>query len=339
MPRPVEPDLDNASVGRTARHSRATYRTGQVARLFGSNIWPGKWWEVARMKKGFGFLMLVTWGLLALAACAPASPQTPVTVETRATATEATAQEVAAVATAAEAVTVTLMTHDSFNVSEEVIAAFEAQTGIKVKLLPSGDAGAALNQAILSRNNPLADVFFGVDNTFLGRALGAGIFEPCESPLLEDVPDELELDPEHRLSPIDYGDVCLNYDKAWFKDNDLEPPANLEALTDVAYKGLTVVENPATSSSWQPSVDLGRMVTWTTGGRCAKTTCWWWMVGKRPIGVSSRLRPMEIDPSQSATPAVRRWRSYTPKSPWTRRPPGSSWPTAPVSGRSNSQVS
>ena len=149
---------------------------------------------------------------------------------------------------AAEPAVITLMTHDSFNVSEEVIAEFEAANNAKVQLLPSGDAGAALNQAILSKNNPLADVFFGVDNTFMSRALAADIFEPYSSPQLADIPQALQLDPEHRLLPVDYGDVCPNYDKAWFADKGIAPPVNLEALIEPAYRGLTVVENPATSS-------------------------------------------------------------------------------------------
>lgn len=144
--------------------------------------------------------------------------------------------------------TIRLMSHDSFAASEAVIAEFEATHNARVEFLPSGDAGAALNQAILSKNNPLADVFFGVDNTFLGRALEAGIFEPYNSPALADVPDALELDPEHRLLPVDYGDVCLNYDVAWFAEKGIAPPANLEDLTQPEYKSLLVVENPATSS-------------------------------------------------------------------------------------------
>ena len=144
--------------------------------------------------------------------------------------------------------TVRLMTHDSFAVSEDVIAEFEQSHDVTVKLLSSGDAGAALNQAILSKGNPLADVFFGVDNTFLGRALEADIFEPYASPLLQDIPDELKLDPDHRLLPVDYGDVCLNYDKAWFDAHDLAPPSSLQDLIRPEYKGLLVVENPATSS-------------------------------------------------------------------------------------------
>lgn len=143
---------------------------------------------------------------------------------------------------------ITIMTHDSFAVSKPVAAAFEKQEGVKLRFLKSGDAGAALNQAILSKNNPLADVFYGVDNTFLSRALKAGIFEPYRSPLLKDVPESLQLDSENRLLPVDYGDVCLNYDKQWFRQRQIQPPADIDALTKPVYRNLTVVMNPATSS-------------------------------------------------------------------------------------------
>jgi len=177
-----------------------------------------------------------------MAAYGPAAASTPVP-------TDATAEATAAPTPAPAGTTViTLMTHDSFAASEGVMAMFETAQHAQVKLLPSGDAGAALNQAILSKNNPLADVFYGVDNTLLTRALDAGIFEPYASPGLADIPDQYKLDPQNRLLPVDYGDVCLNYDKAWFAKKGLNPPANLEALIQPAYKGLTVVENPATSS-------------------------------------------------------------------------------------------
>ncbi len=143
---------------------------------------------------------------------------------------------------------ITLMSHDSFAISEATIAAFEEENNVTVELLPSGDTGAALNQAILAKDAPLADVFFGVDNTFMGRALAADIFEAYESPLLNQIPDALKLDGGNRLLPVDYGDVCLNYDKAWFAENDLPLPQSLAELTDPAYAGLLVVENPATSS-------------------------------------------------------------------------------------------
>lgn len=144
--------------------------------------------------------------------------------------------------------TLTVMTHDSFAVSEAVIEAFEEAHNAQVLLLPSGDTGAALNQAILARENPLADLFFGVDNTFMGRALAAGIFSPYESPTLADVDPAFQLDASYRLLPVTYGDVCLNYDVAWFADRGLPPPQSLADLADPAYRGLLVAQNPATSS-------------------------------------------------------------------------------------------
>ena len=147
-----------------------------------------------------------------------------------------------------EPATLTVMTHDSFSISEEVLAAFEEQYNVKVQFLKAGDTGTAVNKAILAGDKPLADVFYGVDNTFLSRALEGGIFEVYESPLLKDIPDEFKLDPENRALPVDFGDVCLNYDIAYFEDAGLAPPSGLKDLLKPEYKGLLVVENPATSS-------------------------------------------------------------------------------------------
>jgi thiamine transport system substrate-binding protein len=144
--------------------------------------------------------------------------------------------------------TLTVMTHDSFSASEDVVKAFEQANDAKVTFIKSGDAGAALNKAILTKDAPLADVFYGVDNTFLSRAVEAGIFEPYASPALADIPAEFKLDPENGALPVDYGDVCINYDKAYFAEHNLPVPATLEDLFKPAYKGLLVVENPATSS-------------------------------------------------------------------------------------------
>ena len=141
-----------------------------------------------------------------------------------------------------------LMAHDSFSVSKAVVAEFESRHHVRLRFLKAGDTGAMLNQAILSKNNPMADVLFGVDNTFLSRALAADMFIPYRSPRLSDIPDHLKLDPTYRLLPVDYGDVCLNYDRQWFAAKGLAPPTRLEELTKPAYNGLTVVENPATSS-------------------------------------------------------------------------------------------
>ena len=143
----------------------------------------------------------------------------------------------------------TLIAHNSFvdGVNDQTFAGFTASTGIEVKVIAGGDAGAMVNQLILTKDNPLADVAFGVDDTFLSRAVDAGIFIEHESPLLEDTVDGV-----HSTTPlvtsIDFGDVCINYDKDWFAENGLAVPTTLDQLRDPAYAALLTVEHPATSS-------------------------------------------------------------------------------------------
>jgi thiamine transport system substrate-binding protein len=185
------------------------------------------------MKRHSLLNLAISFALLA-AACAPAAPS-PTAIP--ATATPSGPQAL------------TVMTHDSFAASEEVVAAFEQANNAKVTFLKSGDAGAALNKAVLSQDAPLADVFYGVDNTFLSRALSAGIYEPYASPALANIPAEFKLDAQNGALPVDYGDVCINYDRAYLKEQYLLPPNTLEDLTKPQYKSLLVVENPATSST------------------------------------------------------------------------------------------
>jgi thiamine transport system substrate-binding protein len=143
---------------------------------------------------------------------------------------------------------VVLVTHDSFAISKPVRKAFEQETGLELKILQSGDAGEALNKALLTAGNPQGDVFFGVDNNLLTRALDHDLFEPYASPELTHVPQDFVLDREHRVTPIDHGEVCLNYDKAWFRKHGIRPPESFEDLADLRYQNLLVVENPATST-------------------------------------------------------------------------------------------
>ncbi|MBA2332636.1 MAG: thiamine ABC transporter substrate-binding protein [Actinobacteria bacterium] len=149
---------------------------------------------------------------------------------------------------AGEPTEVVLVTHDSFVVSKPVRAAFELESGLKLRILQTGDAGVALNRALLTKGNPEGDIFFGLDNNLLSRALAEDLFEPYEPDALDAVPDRYELDPEHRVSPIDHGEVCLNLDKGWFEERGLAPPGSLDDLVDERYRGLLVVQNPATST-------------------------------------------------------------------------------------------
>ena len=148
---------------------------------------------------------------------------------------------------AASAQTLNVLTHDSFTISEEVIAAFTQETGIQVNFIQGGDAGESVNRAILTKSRPLADVLYGVDNNLIARAASEGIFEPYSSPRLSAVPSEYHF-AENLVTPIDVGYVNFNYDKAYFAQNEVAVPGTLEQLTQAPYRGLTVVENPASSS-------------------------------------------------------------------------------------------
>ena len=145
--------------------------------------------------------------------------------------------------------TITLVSHDSWAVSKNVLQDFEKQSGYQVKVLKDGDAGQAVNKAILTKDNPQGDVFFGVDNTLLSRALDNGLFQPYEAKGLDRVGKGYQLDAAgHRVTPIDYGDICVNYDKAYFSEHKLTPPTSYADLVKPQYKNLLVTENAATSS-------------------------------------------------------------------------------------------
>jgi thiamine transport system substrate-binding protein len=155
----------------------------------------------------------------------------------------------AAPAASSTPTTVTLLTHDSFAVSDAVLADFTKKTGITVKVVTAGDAGAMVAGAILAAGSPAADAMFGVDNTLISKALAANVFEKYTSPELAHVAASLAADTSGGfVTPIDYGDVCVNIDDAYFAKAGIPAPKTLDDLASPAYKDLLVVEDPATSS-------------------------------------------------------------------------------------------
>lgn len=148
-----------------------------------------------------------------------------------------------------EPTTVTVVTHDSFAVPDDVLAAFEASSGLTVTFVAPGDAGSLVNQLILTKDAPLGDVVYGIDNSFASRAIDEGIFVDYESdaPAAED--GALYAIPgSSALTAIDYSDVCINVDHLYFSSRGLAEPVTLDDLTLPAYRGLLSVTNPATSS-------------------------------------------------------------------------------------------
>lgn len=211
---------------------------------------------------------------------------------------------------------VQVVTHDSFALSEELLEAFQAETGHELQFSAPGDGGALVNQLVLTQDSPLGDVVFGVDNSFASRGIAEGVFAEYASPELPAGAEQYLIDGGHDLSPIDLGDVCLNIDTAWYAEEGLDQPQTLADLTEPEYADHVVVTNPATSSPglafllatvaefgegwtdyWQDLVENGLLVvdSWSTAyseefsGSVGE--------GPRPIALSYSTSPaFEVGP-------------------------------------------
>ena len=146
----------------------------------------------------------------------------------------------------------TLVTYSSFPAADtdlnDALAAFTEETGITINILNAGDTGTMVTKAVLASGNPEGDVMWGVDNTLLSRATAADVFEPFVAETASTFDDQLVALGNGIVTPVDFGDVCVNYDRAWFDNSALEPPTTLDALADPAYAGLLAVQHPGTSS-------------------------------------------------------------------------------------------
>jgi thiamine transport system substrate-binding protein len=151
--------------------------------------------------------------------------------------------------------TIKLVAYDSFpsgepeNAIRIALDEFTDDTGITVELVIAGDTGTMLSKAALTAGNPEGDVLWGVDNTFLSRAVDADVFEPYAAEGLDELPTEFtDLVPDGEATPVDFGDVCVNYDIAALERDGLPPPTSLDDLKRPEYASRLVVQNPATSS-------------------------------------------------------------------------------------------
>ena len=154
----------------------------------------------------------------------------------------------ATIAPTPEPGTLVVLTNDSFDIGKEIIAQFEKDNNASVTIQKAGSSGQVLNRAILEKGNPSGDLLYGVDNTFLSRALREEIFIKYKSGQINNIPAQFILDDTFHVSPVDYGYVNINYDIAYLDDKGLAPPASLEVLTQPEWDGRLVVENPATST-------------------------------------------------------------------------------------------
>ena len=204
---------------------------------------------------------------------------------------------------------VTLVTHESFAIPDELVKAFEKDTGYDLRISKLEDAGALTNELVLTKDKPVGDVVFGVDNTFATRAVDEGVFASYE-PTLPEGADAYELDgdDDHALTPVDTGNVCVNVDDAWFRAKGIPAPTSLDDLTKPAYEDLFVIPGASTSSPglafllatiakygddwssyWTRLVDHGAKVV--KGWSDAYFTDFTFSGGDRPIVVSDDSSP------------------------------------------------
>ena len=143
---------------------------------------------------------------------------------------------------------VTIMTHDSFNVPEELVTAFEEESGYSVTTTSPGDAGAVLNQLILQQDNPTVDGVYGIDNYSAETLLAEDLLATHDVELGSAEEFTVASDTDGHLAPIDHGQVCVNMDNEWFDEQGLTPPETLADLTAPDYEGLFVTTDPTASS-------------------------------------------------------------------------------------------
>lgn len=148
----------------------------------------------------------------------------------------------------------TLVAHDSFVMSDALIAEFEKSSGFELSIVRAGDVGAMTGKLVLTKDAPIGDVVYGIDNTFASVVEGNNV-----------------IGADSKLVPIDFADICFNVDIDYFKKHNLVIPNHWKDLTQTEYKNLTVIENPNTSST-----GLGFLVSTFAAFSNAKTTANWW---------------------------------------------------------------
>ena len=144
--------------------------------------------------------------------------------------------------------TLTIVTYDIIAISDDVLADFTAQTGYDVNILATDDAGGILENLLLTKEAPQADLALGLDNTYLQTALDNCLLAP-HSATLPDLDSQALAPYNGKMAvPFDQGYVCLNADIEALEGNNISFPTTLEELTDDAWKGRTAFPSPTTSS-------------------------------------------------------------------------------------------
>ncbi len=152
-----------------------------------------------------------------------------------------------------EPASLTLVAHDSFVMGDELVAEYE-KYGSKLTIVRAGDVGEMTGKLVLTKDAPIGDVVYGIDNTFASV-----------------IRDNEVLGATNDLVPIDFADICFNVDIQYFKNKNLAIPDHWRDLIQPKYKNLTVIENPNLSST-----GLGFLVSTFAAFPSESATANWW---------------------------------------------------------------
>lgn len=191
-----------------------------------------------RTERRFGRRAVALAAGLALAAAGLAGCSSSAKDDAKDAATDASA--------ASESDTVTILTHDAFDLPEELIADFEAQSGYKLVTVPVADGGSVLGRLTLTKDKPTVDGVFGLDTYSVLQAVDEGVLDEYVSTNLPESAARYDIDAH--ATPTDVGAVCVNADDAWFQEHGQAKPETLEDLAKPENAKLLVMQNPVESA-------------------------------------------------------------------------------------------
>ena len=73
--------------------------------------------------------------------------------------------------------TLDILTYDILALSTEMVDKFVNESGYCVNFIKEDDSGGILDKMMLTKENPVADLMIGLDNTYLQTALANNLLE------------------------------------------------------------------------------------------------------------------------------------------------------------------
>jgi thiamine transport system substrate-binding protein len=143
---------------------------------------------------------------------------------------------------------VTVLTYDVFALSDAMLSDFTNRTGIEVEIIKVDDTGTVLARALQTKDDPIADVIIGIDNSFLQIALDNDLFKAYKGNIPDLHPEASAPYSGNLVVPYDWGRVCINYDTTYVDGENVTAPTSLWDFTNETWAGKVVVQNPRTSS-------------------------------------------------------------------------------------------